>query len=94
MSDHLAIARAYEGWAQSGRSYEYARKYFLSAQTLQQIAALREQLRRQLHEAGFAAGGGDSSSGGNSGGGGGDNVNTHTNQRSRLVLCRALTDDG
>lgn len=37
MSDHLAMAAAYDGWTKSGRSFEFTRRNFLNHQTLQQV---------------------------------------------------------
>ncbi|WOL01197.1 DExH-box ATP-dependent RNA helicase DExH3 [Canna indica] len=55
-SDHLALARAYEGWKDAEREhsgYEYCWKNFLSAQTLKAIDSLRKQFLFLLKDTGL-----------------------------------------
>eukprot|EP00729_Bicosta_minor_P018804 gene18804-3969_t len=59
MSDHFAWVNAYDGWVaaeQQQQGWEFVRSNYLSGTTLHQIRGLREQLRRQLQQAGFVAG--------------------------------------
>ncbi|KAL5817928.1 hypothetical protein ACOSQ3_026306 [Xanthoceras sorbifolium] len=55
-SDHLALARAYDGWKDAERhqaGYEYCWKNFLSAQTLKAIDSLRRQFFFLLKDTGL-----------------------------------------
>ena len=57
LSDHFAWWHAYDEFERNGRnSWDWCSRNFLSMNTLQTIRGLREQLRRQLKEAGFARG--------------------------------------
>ncbi len=90
-SDHIAALEAFNGWAAlRNQPYrvrkDYCQENFLGIATLEQIDALRKELRRQLVDIGFAARGssgdggwrrrlqGGGGHGGGRGGGGGDAV--------------------
>ena len=58
MSDHFAWVNAYDEWVaaeQQQQGWDFVRSNYLSGTTLLQIRGLREQLRRQLQQAGFVA---------------------------------------
>lgn len=60
LSDHIAALEAYNGWAElRNEPYrvrkDYCTENFLSIATLEQIEALRKELRRQLIDIGFGA---------------------------------------
>ncbi|KAF8025211.1 hypothetical protein BT93_F2144 [Corymbia citriodora subsp. variegata] len=55
-SDHLALARAYDGWRDAERQqagYEYCWRNFLSAQTMKAIGSLRKQFFSLLKDIGI-----------------------------------------
>lgn len=50
-SDHLALVRAYNGWAAAkaqGRERAYAAAYFVSGSTMNMIEGMRTQLLTEL----------------------------------------------
>ncbi|KAK2633260.1 hypothetical protein EUGRSUZ_L00064 [Eucalyptus grandis] len=54
-SDHLALARAYDGWRDAERQqagYEYCWRNFLSVQTMKAIGSLRKQFLSLLKDSG------------------------------------------
>lgn len=58
LSDHFAWWHAYDEFERNGRrnGWEFCNRNFLSMTTLQAIRGVREQLRRQLTQAGFGSG--------------------------------------
>ena len=77
----------------AGAGWDYCRAHYLNAGTLRQIKNLREQLRRQLKQAGFMgeSGGGGGSGGGSGGGNGGGYYNANA---SNIHLLRCVLTAG
>lgn len=80
-SDHLALARAYDGWKDAERQqsgYEYCWKNFLSAQTLKAIDSLRKQFFFLLKDTGLVDQNTD------------HNTLGHDEHLTRAILCAGL----